>query len=161
MDNELTEEQLKDLIRRFMDTKFTRSTELDLKKMDSWRELMRQTELKSDPKNMKIWLELLKLARKSLEEQDRELWKSTDYFDDFSDRLLRFVPPKHLERAYEPSKYDAEAKRLERLEKDGNEVSANREYRHEMRKLVLSTLLTLPRFFIGEILGQVRRMIAR
>jgi hypothetical protein len=75
--------------------------------------------------------------------------------------LLRLVPRKHLERAYEPSKCDAEANRLERLEKDENEVAANREYRRTILKLVLGTLLTLPMFFMSEILGQVRRMIAR
>jgi hypothetical protein len=83
------------------------------------------------------------------------------FFDDFSDRLLGLVPLKHREQAYEPSKCDAEANRLERLEKDGNEVAANREYRREIRKLVLSTFLALPRFYIGKFLHQIRRMVAR
>jgi hypothetical protein len=86
---------------------------------------------------------------------------SPDFFNDFSDRLLGLLPLKHRERAYEPSKYDAEANRLERLEKDGNEEAANREYRREIRQLVLSTFLALPRFYVGEILDQIRRMVAR
>lgn len=79
----------------------------------------------------------------------------------FSDRLLCLVPLKHREQVYEPSKCDAEANRLERFEKDGDELAANREYRCEIRQLVLSTFLALPGFYIGEILDQIRRMVAR
>ena len=61
------------------------------------------------------------------------------------------VPRKHLEQVYETSKSDAEAKRLERLEKGSNELAADREYRREIRQVVLGTFLTLPKFFIAEI----------
>jgi hypothetical protein len=79
----------------------------------------------------------------------------------FSDRLLCLVPLKHLERAYEPAKCGAEASRLERIEKDGNEVAANCEYHNEMRKVVFFTFLTFPMFLIDEILGLVRHMVPR
>jgi hypothetical protein len=86
---------------------------------------------------------------------------SLDFFDDFFDRLLGLMPLKYRERAYEPSKCDAETNRLERLEKDGNEVAANRGYRREMCKVVFIIFLALPMFLMGEILAQVRRMVAR
>lgn len=92
--------------------------------------------------------------------QERGLWKLPDFFS-FSDGFLRFVPRKHLERVYEPSKEEAEMDRLERFEKDGNEVAANREYCRQIREAVLMTLLTIPWFFISEIWGRVRRMVAR
>lgn len=84
-----------------------------------------------------------------------------DFCNDLSEQVLGLLSPKHLERAYEPSRCDAEASRLERWENDGNEVAANREYRREIRKLVLITFLTLPRFYIDEIWSQIRRMVAR
>jgi hypothetical protein len=79
----------------------------------------------------------------------------------FSDRLLCLMPLRYLERAYQPAKCDAAVTRLERLEKDGNEVAANREYHREMRKVVFFTFLTLPIFLMGEIWAQVGRMVSR
>jgi hypothetical protein len=100
------------------------------------------------------------LTEKLIRESERKLRKSIDFSNVFSEFLLHLVPLKHLERAYEPSKCDAEANRLERLEKDGNEAAANWEYRREINKVRLNTLLTLPRFLIGEIWGQVRRCVS-
>jgi hypothetical protein len=97
------------------------------------------------------------VLRELIMEWEREQLKS----EGFSDRLLCLMPLKYRERAYEPAKCDAEASRLERLEKDGNEVAANREYHREMRKVVFFTFLTLPIFLMGEILARVQRMVAR
>jgi hypothetical protein len=86
---------------------------------------------------------------------------SLQFLDDVSDQLLGLMPHKYRERAYEPAKCDADASRLERFEKDGNDLAANREYRRVIRKLVLSTFLTLPRFYLDEIWSQIRRRVAR
>lgn len=96
------------------------------------------------------------LSRRKRRTQPSELFSN-----DFSYRLLGLVAPKHLERTFEPSMCDAVANRLERVEKDGNEVAANLDCRREMCKAILMTFLTLPTFYIGEILSQIRRMVAR
>jgi len=83
------------------------------------------------------------------------------FLGNICDQLLRLLPLRYLERAYEPSKWDAEANRVERFEKEGNVLAANHEYRREMRKVVLFTFLTLPIFLMGEVLAQVRRMVSR
>jgi hypothetical protein len=106
-------------------------------------------------------IELSREFHESITELAREQWKSLDFFNGFSDRLLVLMPPKQLERVYKPAKCDAEASRLESLLKDGDEVAANREYHREMCKVVFFTFLTLPIFLMGEILAQVRRMVAR
>jgi hypothetical protein len=85
--------------------------------------------------------------------------KLPDFLNGFPDGLLRLVPRKHLDLVYEISKSDAEVNRLERLEKDGNQLAADREYRREIRKAVLGTFSTLPRFLIGEIFGHLRRIV--
>jgi|ERR1700730_7742055 hypothetical protein len=117
--------------------------------------------LRNDRSLMERRIQIWQAVKIRMKKREPELRKFPDFFNDFSDRLLVLVPPQHLERAYEPSKCDAEANRLELLQKDGNEAAANRGYRREMCKVVLITFLTLPMFLMDEILGQVRRMVAR
>lgn len=141
---------------------------------EDWEKALILSHTEPDLRDPKDKEDLTNLLIKLMDEEQQRLWTKEQRLmaeeqrlmtelllrksHGFSDRLLCLVPLKHREQAYEPSKCDAETNRLERFEKDGNELAANREYLCEIRKLVLSTFLALPGFYIGEILDQVRRI---